>query len=75
MITKLNLAEDCNYLLTLFNPRDEKYNMKKHFGRDISNIENYRSLHLVYSRDTECPQHMRMQMNGNINAFKYLKLE
>lgn len=68
-----NLGEDCNYLLTLFNPADEKYNLKKHFGLDISRYNNYRSLHLVFSRDTECPKHLQMQMEGNINYFRSIR--
>jgi hypothetical protein len=65
-----NLSEDCDYLITLFNPKDEKYNIKKHFGTDITEIEGYRSLHLVESRDTECPMHLQLIMMGGINLFK-----
>lgn len=64
-----NLAEDCDFLITLFNPHDEKYNIKKHFGLDISDIPNYRSVHLVESRDTDCPQHLKTKFYGNINLF------
>lgn len=67
-----NLSEDCDYLITLFNPKDEKYNIKKHFGVEITEIEGYRSLHLVESRDTECPMHLQLQMMGGINLFKSL---
>lgn len=65
-----NLSEDADYILTLFNPRDEKYNLEEHFGIILSNYPNYRSVHLVESRDTDCPQHLPMQMFGNINLFK-----
>lgn len=67
-----NLSEDCDYLVTLFNPKDEKYNIKKHFGMDITEIEGYRSLHLVESRDTECPMHLQLKMMGGINYFETL---
>lgn len=68
-----NLGEDCNYLITLFNPKDEKYNLDTHFGLDLSAYPNYRSIHLVFSRDTECPKHLQAQMQGNINYFKSIK--
>lgn len=67
-----NLSEDCDYLLTLFNAHDEKYGIKRHFGIDITQFPNYRSIHLVESRDTECPQHLQLQMVGGINLFKPL---
>lgn len=67
-----NLSEDADYLLTLFNPKDEKYGINRHFGIDIQEVEGYRSLHLVESRDTECPMHLQLVMNGNINVFKSL---
>ena len=65
-----NLSEEADYILTLFNPRDEKFNLEKHFDIELVNYPNYRSIHLVESRDTECPQHLPMQMYGNINLFK-----
>ena len=64
-----NLSEEANYILTLFNPREEKYNLTTHFGVELINYPNYRSLHLVESRDTECPQHLATQMFSNINSF------
>lgn len=65
-----NLSEESDYILTLFNPTDEKYNLKEHFGYNLVNYPNYRSVHLVESRGTESPQHLPMQMYGNINLFK-----
>lgn len=65
-----NLSEECDFLLTMFNPKDEKYNINKHFDVDITNIENYRSIHLVESRDTDCPQHLQLEMMGGINYFQ-----
>jgi hypothetical protein len=65
-----NLSEDANFVLTLFNPQDEKYNISKHFGIELENYPNYRSIHLVESRNTPCPMHLSTQMFGNINLFK-----
>jgi len=68
-----NLSEDSDYLITLFDPQDEKYNIEKHFGYILENYPNYRSIHLVESRDTECPQHLGTQMYGNVNVFKEIE--
>jgi len=65
-----NLSEDANFVITLFNPKDEKYNIDVHFGIQLDNYPNYRSIHLVESRGTPCPQHLATQMYGNINLFK-----
>lgn len=73
-----NLSEEANYILTMMNPNDDKYALDKHFGLQIkttSNEEiypNYISIHLVESRDSECPMHFRTLMEGNINLFKPL---
>ena len=70
-----NLSEEADYIFTMMNPNDEKYGLSKHFGLQIkstSNEEiypNYISIHLVESRDTECPVHFRTIMKGNINTF------
>ncbi len=61
-----NLSEECDYLLTLFNPTDEKYGLTTHFGYVLEEYPNYRSIHLVESRDTECPQHLAVQMKGKL---------
>jgi hypothetical protein len=75
-----NLAEDCDYLITLFNPNDERYNLKKHFGKKIK-LENgdiiypnMRTLHLVESRHCEFPQHFRTEMMGNVKNFTKLEI-
>lgn len=74
-----NLSEEADYIFTLMNPNDEKYGIDKHFGLQIktsSNDEiypNYRSIHLVESRDTECPVHFRSIMKGNVNSFEPLE--
>ena len=68
-----------NYIITLMNPNDEKYGLSKHFGlqiKDTSNDETYpgyTSIHLVESRDTECPVHFRSIMQGNLNNFTELE--
>tara|TARA_R110002096_G_scaffold126982_4_gene274385 strand:- start:881 stop:1999 length:1119 start_codon:yes stop_codon:yes gene_type:complete len=64
-----NLSEECDYLLTLFNPREEKYKLDSHFGNDLNLYPNYRSIHLVESRDTECPQHLFTQLIGGTKEF------
>jgi hypothetical protein len=66
-----NLAEECNVLMSVFNPNDEKYNIDKHFGVDLRNgaFPNYRSIHITDSRDTECPVHVQTNMFGGINLF------
>lgn len=65
-----NLSEDANVLMTMFNPNDEKYGLEKHFGYDLSAYPNYRSIHIVESRDTECPLHIQTNMYGAINMFQ-----
>lgn len=65
-----NLSEEADYILTMFNPQDEKYGIKKHFGIELDSYPNYRSIHLVESRDTECPNHLRTSMYGNVNMFQ-----
>ena len=64
-----NPAEECTIFMTLFNPNDEKYNLKKHFGVELAGYPNYRSLHITESRETECPVHIQTTMFGNINMF------
>jgi hypothetical protein len=73
-----NLSEEADYLWTMMDPNDVKYGLKKHFGLAIKTTSNdeiypgYVSLHLVESRDTECPRHYRGIMKGNINHFEEL---
>lgn len=75
-----NLAEECNYLFTMFNPNDERYNLDSHFGVKIKDsggnelFPNMRTLHLVESRHCSFPQHFRVEMQGNIKNFKQLDL-
>jgi len=73
-----NLSEEADYIFTMMNPNDDKYGLTKHFGLQIKNTANdelypnYISIHLVESRDTECPIHFRTIMKGNINMFEEL---
>ena len=48
---------------------DEKYKLERHFGVDLASQPNYRSIHVVESRYTDCPQHIQTNMYGGINLF------
>jgi hypothetical protein len=71
-----NLSEDSNYVITMFNPMDDKFNLKKHFGMIIRDTKgnklypNLRTIHLVESRNAEAPQHIKVLMYGAIKHFK-----
>lgn len=67
-----NVAEECTILMTLFNPNDEKYNLKKHFNVNLADYPFYRSLHITESRDTDCPQHIQLNMFGGVNYFEQI---
>lgn len=69
-----NLSEDSNMVITMFNPHDEKYGLEKHMGVILENYPHYRSIHIVESRKTECPLHIRVNMYGNVNMFTPLIL-
>lgn len=75
-----NVVEDADYVLTMFNPNDSKYNLKKHFGATIKDVNGneiypeYRSLHLVESRHTIFPVHFRLSMFGALKVFKKSKV-
>ena len=74
-----NLAEDADYVFTIFNPNDQRYNLKKHFGQVIKDSKdnplfpNLRTIHLVESRHCEFPQHFRSNMFGGLKNFELLK--
>ena len=73
-----NLSEESDYIFTMMNPNDERYNLSKHFGLQIKTTSNdeiypgYTSIHLVESRDTECPNHFRSILKGAIGSFEEL---
>lgn len=75
-----NLSEECNHLITMFNPNDERYNLDVHFGVKIKDSKgnelypNMRTIHLAESRHSEYPQHFRVEMNGRIKDFKQLEI-
>lgn len=64
-----NLSEDANMVITLFNANDEKYGLEKHFGYDLASYPYYRSIHIVESRDTECPLHIMANLYGGTNIY------
>jgi len=76
-----NVAEDCDYLFTIFNPNDEKYKLQKHFGLEIRDSKgnpyypNMRTVHLVESRHCIFPQHFRTEMLGNLKSFKQINIK
>jgi hypothetical protein len=81
MLTKLNLAEDADYVFTIFNPNDERYKLTKHFGLQIKDSKgnplfpNMRTIHLVESRHCVFPQHFRADMLGNLKSFKQINIK
>jgi hypothetical protein len=76
----LNVAEDCDYLFTIFNPNDERYKLSKHFGEIIKDSKgnplypNLRTIHLVESRHCMFPQHFKTEMKGNVKSFQKINL-
>ena len=76
-----NLSEDSNYIFTMFNPNDDKFNLKKHFGTPIRRTDNsllypyMRTIHLVESRHSVCPQHFRVNMYGDVKRFEPLIIQ
>jgi hypothetical protein len=73
-----NLSEDSNYIFTMFNPNDDKFNLSKHFGKQIRRPDKsllypfMRTIHLVESRHCICPQHFRVNMYGDVKKFESL---
>jgi hypothetical protein len=75
-----NLSEDSNYIFTMFNPNDDKFNLTKHFGKTIRRPDKsllypfMRTIHLVESRHCVCPQHFRVNMYGDVKKFEPLTI-
>lgn len=75
-----NISEECDYLITMFNPNDDKYNLQTHFGKKIKDGKGnpihprLRTLHIVESRHGECPLHFAVEMEGNLQNFKQIAL-
>jgi len=76
-----NLAEDADFVFTMFNPNDERYRLKKHFGKDIVDTKgnpfypDMRTIHLVESRHCPYPQHFRVNMKGGVKSFEKLQID
>jgi len=67
-----NPIEESDVVMTMMNPLDERYMLKKHYGHDLSEYPNYRSLHIIDSRDTE-PFDVFLNANFNNNIFTEIK--
>lgn len=53
-----NLGEDSTTLITMFNPKDKKYGLAKHFNRNLDQLpDNYRTLHICLNRFNTAPVH------------------
>lgn len=76
-----NGAEDSDYVITLFNPNDEKWNLNSHFGMPIkgkngnSLYPGLRTLHLTENRHGECPIHFKTILAGNLKTILEFKDE
>lgn len=64
-----NISEEADTILTMMDPTDERYNLTKHFDVDIASNPNYRSVHLVESRNTACPYHMKLNSIEGVGAY------
>lgn len=73
-----NISEDSDYVFTMMDPNDIRYNLKDHFGLPLKDkgeifYPNLRTIHLVESRDGNCPEHFRVNMLGQFKAFEKFK--
>jgi hypothetical protein len=57
-----NGGERKHSVITLFNPSDPGFEIPVHFGTKVK--PDYRSVHLVTSRDTQYPMHAQCSFNG-----------
>ena len=75
-----NLAEDSDYIFTIFDPNDQRYGLERHFGKQIKDNQgneiypNLKTIHLVESRHCTYPQHFSVEMLGCVKNFKTIKL-
>lgn len=80
IMSSSSMAQDCDYAITLFNPNDKKYHLKKHFGVEIKDRDDneyypeMRTVHLVESRHCVFPQHFRVNMKGAYKNFEMLEI-
>lgn len=78
-----NLAQDADYVITLFNAMDETYRLKEHLGTVLYDragkavYPKYRSIHLVDARKggRATPAHIKVNMWGHINYYTKLGVE
>ena len=74
-----NLNEDSDFVLSMFNPNDDRYHLTKHFGMTIKDrnnnpiYPNLRTIHLIESRHCLYPQHFKTNMRGNLKTFEQIK--
>lgn len=74
-----NLAEEADYVLTMFNPNDGKYGLRRHFGVELRGMNgqplepNLRTIHLVENRHGPFPQHFKVRMHGGVKAFERMR--
>lgn len=65
-----NPLEDCDIFISMFNPNDLEFKLKKHFGLmirdDNGNIinRNHRTAHILKARWGVTPLHIAMDLNG-----------
>jgi hypothetical protein len=71
-----NFVEESNVVITMFNPNDDRYNLKKHFGIQIrdsyGNIihPELKTIHIVEHRSGgSAPLHFRTKMLGDVKSF------
>jgi len=75
-----NLSEESDFVFTMMNPNDGKYNLDQHFGLILRAGDGsllhpqLRTIHLVESRHCSFPEHFRVNMRGNIKTFERLKV-
>jgi hypothetical protein len=68
-----NLSEEANVVMTLFNPKDKKYGLTRHMGVNLSDVDEYRTLHIIEARDIPSPRHIRLNFLPNIGLYtKYV---
>lgn len=76
-----NLAEDADFVFTMFNPNDDRYNLTEHFqlklkdSRNNKLYPNLRTIHLVESRHSHFPEHFKVDMFGNYKNFKQVDIK
>lgn len=76
-----NLSEESDYVFTMMNPNDTKYNLTKHFDLQIRDGKGHllypdlRSIHLVESRHSIFPAHFQVNMKGNVKTFAKLEVQ